>query len=300
MNITMSRTIQLLIVFCFAAGLAGCASPTPPPVPTPTSAAQMANPASAYCLEQGGTLTIQPRGDGGEYGICSFEDNRQCEEWAMQRGDCPVGGLKITGYITPAAQYCAITGGTYQVTGEGNTDQEQGTCSFKNGRSCDAWDYFNGKCDPSTAPEQASFSDPFAYCAAVGTMDAPDARYTGPEMPEVIIQGMIKLGLVSADAPADFQSNATWRCMDNHVWVCTFGANLPCLEKADASQTPTAAMDDFCKENPTAEGIPAYVTGRATVYNWACKDGKAVAGEQVFTVDPQGFLADFWYELTPE
>ncbi|MCZ2079914.1 MAG: hypothetical protein LC130_33515 [Bryobacterales bacterium] len=154
--------------------------------------------------------------------------------------------------------------------------------------------------EAASAKTSDTFSDPFAYCAAVGTVDAPDARYSGPEMPDSILQGMIGLDLVSADAPSSFQQNAVWRCMDNQVWVCTFGANLPCLEKADTSQTPTQAMTDYCKENPTAEGIPAYVTGRATVYNWDCKDGQAVAGEQVFTPDAQGFLSDFWYELTPK
>jgi hypothetical protein len=29
---------------------------------------------------------------------------------------CPVGGIKVTGYVTPAAQYCAITGGEYTIT----------------------------------------------------------------------------------------------------------------------------------------------------------------------------------------
>jgi hypothetical protein len=38
---------------------------------------------------------------------------------------------------------------------------------------------------PGSGP-QARFSDPFAYCAAVGTIDAPDARYTGPKVPEVV------------------------------------------------------------------------------------------------------------------
>lgn len=52
----------------------------------------------------------------------------------MFRGECPVGGIKITGYITPAAQYCAITGGKYQVTGNSNTDKEEGTCTFKKGK----------------------------------------------------------------------------------------------------------------------------------------------------------------------
>ena len=82
----------------------------------------VANPASVNCAQQGGTLSIETRGDGGQYGICLFEDNRQCEEWALMRGDCPVGGLKVTGYLTPAAQYCVITGGAYAVTGNNGAD----------------------------------------------------------------------------------------------------------------------------------------------------------------------------------
>ena len=30
------------------------------------------------------------------YGVCLFEDNGQCEEWALLRGQCPVGGIRIT------------------------------------------------------------------------------------------------------------------------------------------------------------------------------------------------------------
>jgi putative hemolysin len=108
----------------------------------------MANPASVNCTEQGGTLTIEERGDGGQYGVCYFEDNRQCEEWALLRGDCPVGGVKVTGYVTPAATYCAITGGTYAVTGKSGQPDEQGTCTFDNGIACDVWAYYNGQCGP--------------------------------------------------------------------------------------------------------------------------------------------------------
>jgi putative hemolysin len=107
------------------------------------------NPASANCIKKGGKVVIEKRGDGGEYGICLFEDNRQCEEWAMFRGNCPVGGIKVTGYVTPAAQYCAITGGQYSITANSNKDNEQGTCSFKNGIKCDAWEYYDGKCSPN-------------------------------------------------------------------------------------------------------------------------------------------------------
>jgi len=54
---------------------------------------------------------MQKNPSGGEYGICFFEDNRQCEEWALFRGDCQKGGRKVTGYETDAQVYCAITGG---------------------------------------------------------------------------------------------------------------------------------------------------------------------------------------------
>ncbi|MCR4406900.1 MAG: DUF333 domain-containing protein [Anaerolineae bacterium] len=95
----ISRAFKSALAFCIAiALLVGCLSPTTPQsTPTQTPSGQIANPASENCIKQGGTLMIQKRGDGGEYGVCVFEDNRQCEEWAMLRGDCPVGGIKITG-----------------------------------------------------------------------------------------------------------------------------------------------------------------------------------------------------------
>jgi hypothetical protein len=88
--------------------------------------------------------------------------------------------------------------------------------------------------------------------------------------------------------------------MDGQVWVCHFGANLPCQEKADTSQVPTAEMQEFCSANPATEVIPAAVTGRATVYEWKCTDGQPAIVKQVFQSDPQGYLADFWYELAPQ
>ena len=304
-HLTVSGVISLLVaVFLGACGAAApqsqpSSAQETEPQATSTSApdSAIANPASENCLAQGGTLEIRTRSDGSQYGVCYFEDNRQCEEWALLRGDCPVGGLKITGYVTEAAQYCAITGGQYTITGSGNTEQEQGTCTFNTtGKTCDVWEYFAGACT-SAASGQSTYSDPFAYCAAVGTVDAPDAQYVGVAMPDAIVQGMVQQGIVTADAPADFQKNAVWRCMDGRVRVCHFGANLPCQEKADTSQAPSAAMQEFCTANPESESIPAAVTGRATVYEWKCAAGKPQVVGQVFQVDPQGYLANFWYEL---
>ncbi|HSN78325.1 MAG TPA: beta-Ala-His dipeptidase, partial [Anaerolineae bacterium] len=135
--------------------------------------AQIANPASQNCLEQGGMLAIEERGDGGQFGVCTFEDNRQCEEWALLRGDCPLGGLKVTGYATPAARYCAITGGTYTITANSGADDEQGACTLPDGGLCDAWDYYNGLCDASTAapaePASAMGASPAVTAARVST-----------------------------------------------------------------------------------------------------------------------------------
>jgi len=115
----------------------------------------MANPASVNCEEQGGTLAIEARGDLGQMGVCYFEDNRQCEEWALLRGECPVGGVKVTGYVTEAGRYCAITGGAYNVTGDAADGPEQGRCTFPNGSQCDAWEYYNGVCSPAAVTPAA-------------------------------------------------------------------------------------------------------------------------------------------------
>jgi putative hemolysin len=71
----------------------------------------VANPASTNCVEKGGVLKIVEKKDGSQYGVCYFEGNRQCEEWALFRGDCPMGGVKIIGYDNEEQTYCAIRGG---------------------------------------------------------------------------------------------------------------------------------------------------------------------------------------------
>jgi hypothetical protein len=258
----------------------------------------LANPASANCQKQGGELTIEQRGDGGEYGVCRFTDNRQCEEWALLRGTCPPGGVKVTELVTPAARYCVITGGRYRVTGDAGTGHERGECTFANGATCDAWMYFDGKCIPTVGSGQQGFVDPFKYCEVVGTMDAPDQRWAGPVVPDAVVQGLIHEGVVASDAPPGFQKHAAWRCMDGELVACHFGTNLPCLERANASHEPTPAMAEFCAANPIAEVVPAAVTGRATVYAWGCTNGAPVVLRQTFGVDARGFLAELWHPLT--
>jgi hypothetical protein len=136
----------------------------------------------------------------------------------------------------------------------------------------------------------------------VGQIDnVSNAKETnhGPAAPEGVIQALRAKAGIAADAPAEWVAAGTvWRCMGGKVWGCFVGANLPCSEKADTSTTPLPDMNEFCKASPQAEVIPAVVTGRATVYEWRCKDGVPQVVKQVVTADAQGFLADFWYELT--
>jgi len=143
---TIYRIITALVIATLI--LVACAPAEPESSQSePESGLGLANPASVNCEKKGGTVVIQKRGDGGEYGVCVFADNRQCEEWAMYRGDCPEGGIDTTDYVTAAALYCAISGGEYAVTDKSGLEDEQGTCSFKTGKTCDAWEFYNGTCD---------------------------------------------------------------------------------------------------------------------------------------------------------
>ncbi|MDP3941672.1 MAG: DUF333 domain-containing protein [bacterium] len=99
----------------------------------------IANPASVNCGKQGGTLVIQKNGAGAEYGLCEFEDKMACEEWALMRGDCPVGGRKTTGYDTIEQQYCAWLGGQTLAV-------ENATCILPSGKTCSVNSVYNGTC----------------------------------------------------------------------------------------------------------------------------------------------------------
>jgi putative hemolysin len=124
--------------------LAAC---NPDPVPSPPPTAALANPASENCIAKGGELRIETAGGGGQYGVCLFEDNRQCEEWALLRGECPVGGIRVTGYVTPQARYCAIRGGDYVATREPTaTSPEEGTCTLPGAPACNALALYEARC----------------------------------------------------------------------------------------------------------------------------------------------------------
>jgi hypothetical protein len=112
--------------------------------------AKIANPASENCIKLGGILEIR-NNDKGQYGVCIFEDNRQCEEWALLRNQCPAGGLKITGYTNDAEIFCAITGGTVEGVGTPNP-----MCKRIDGTYCNAAANLNGDCPDPNDPNPSA------------------------------------------------------------------------------------------------------------------------------------------------
>ncbi|WP_417067054.1 DUF333 domain-containing protein [Niveibacterium terrae] len=49
--------------------------------------AQIANPASVYCVSQGGKLEIRKFESGDEAGFCHLPDGRAIDEWELFRRD---------------------------------------------------------------------------------------------------------------------------------------------------------------------------------------------------------------------
>ncbi|MFA7248465.1 MAG: hypothetical protein WC273_02425 [Dehalococcoidia bacterium] len=156
---------------------------------------------------------------------------------------------------------------------------------------------------PTTAPATRATATPSAaatpwdYCAAIGTIDRPDARYLGDGTREVIQDALAvaeRLPQRFAD-PAARRVAIPWRCMGGAVWACDPGANLPC-GPANTSRDPDEGMRTYCTEHPDGV-LPAYVTGHDTLYAWSCRGGQAVIDGQPFHVDERGFVAEFWYRL---
>lgn len=77
----MSRRLLLASALLL---LSACGS-APAPEQTP---AQIANPASAYCVSQGGTLEIVTNADG-QVGMCHLPDGSVVEEWELYRSANP-------------------------------------------------------------------------------------------------------------------------------------------------------------------------------------------------------------------
>ena len=132
----MKRT--LLVVLLLAALVIGACGSKPE--------ADMANPASKFCVDQGGKWESRTE-SGGEVGYCLFDDGSECEEWAYYRGQCGPGGqAEAAGLPNPASQHCADEGGKLEIRTE--SGGEVGYCLFDDGSECEEWAFYRGDCAP--------------------------------------------------------------------------------------------------------------------------------------------------------
>jgi hypothetical protein len=151
------------------------------------------------------------------------------------------------------------------------------------------------------AETAATPNDPVAYCRAAGTIDAPDAKYKGPAVPDWMVKKAYPPEAIKAqkDAGIDPKRAIVWRCASGKVLICVQG-NAPQCGKASTSKTPTKAMRNYCAGTPNAEVIPLYVIGHENpmIYDWGCHGKEPAIKGQVFKVDAQGYPAELWQTVT--
>ena len=93
-------TMRRLLVVLWCVALGACGGGNGPG----DQQAEVANPASVYCEEQGGTVEIRTDDAGEQHGVCVFEDGSECDEWAFYRGECqpgvPATDIEVTVFFT--------------------------------------------------------------------------------------------------------------------------------------------------------------------------------------------------------
>jgi hypothetical protein len=97
---------------------------------------------------------------------------------------------------------------------------------------------------------------------------------------------------------AAIATGAFVRCVGAKLMACSVGANLVCDKADQRRELPGATA--WCRDNPRSDSIPMFATGHATIYEWSCKRRRAVAGKVVLTVDPQGYIAENWKEVSAQ
>lgn len=135
---------------------------------------------------------------------------------------------------------------------------------------------------PAAAAPAGGFSDPFAYCGSVRTVDYVDTRYVGPRFTAEIADA---LRVPMESAP----DRVSWRCVDGVVYACAS------FDWPVCSMTPTAQeMLDYCQRNP---GVTRLLAPNGT---WACEGNRPrIPDGASWPVDARGFFPNAWIPVLP-
>jgi len=94
------------------------------------------------CANLKGTIKKETRGNGQEYKVCEWKQNKICELESLKKELCTPETINLSQKEKPEQRYCIIRGGKYSETKTG-----KGKCTLPNEKMCAAQDFFNGNCD---------------------------------------------------------------------------------------------------------------------------------------------------------
>jgi hypothetical protein len=130
---------------------------------------------------------------------------------------------------------------------------------------------------------------PTRPAAAAGSYCPNRAHAVPAKVPPDLLPAVAKAFQID---PGVARERAFVRCVGAKLMACIVGANLDC-GKANTRRVLRGATA-WCRKNPGAANIPMAATGHATIYQWACRGRRAIAGKALVAVDRQGYIAANW------
>ena len=140
----------ILVIGVLSGFLFGPGGPGQPP-PANMTGAGVPNPAADFCTSQNATrYEIRGAPDGSRHGVCILPDGTACGEWEYYRGNCTAASTPGKAIADPAENLCLSRGYMYQ-TRTGPNGTEYAFCIFPDGKGCEVYEYYLGKCTEAVA-----------------------------------------------------------------------------------------------------------------------------------------------------
>ncbi len=174
----MKRSVLINLIASCTLLLTACDSQ--PTVHSAARTVDIANPASSYCIEQGGSLEIETQTEG-QVGYCTLPSGERIEEWLLykqsQQTDEPAAQHvpASVSKANPASEYC--------ISLQGQLDLATGICSLPSGELIEQWQLFERghKQVPDVTEMQKTPNPATQYCLEIGgTANLADGSCTLP------------------------------------------------------------------------------------------------------------------------